>query len=68
MSIEWCTLHEADADEHWTTDVVGVIPALRHLDGTWEPIAGIDTFPQDRECAKANGIEPDRIVVWPVAS
>lgn len=59
----WCTLHESDADWHWTADLVGLIPALVRLDGSWESDG--DPQPQDRECAKAKHIEPGRIVDWP---
>lgn len=58
-----CSLHDEQADWHFTTDVIGVIPALVHLDGSWEPL-GL-ARPQDRACALANGIEPDRLVEWP---
>jgi len=64
LNEQLCALHESQGDWHWTTDVVGVIPALVHPDGSWEPMG--EARPHDRECAKAAGIEADRIVDWPV--
>jgi hypothetical protein len=62
----WCTLHESEDAWHWTTDLVGLIPAPVRPDGTWESLR--DPQPQDRACVAAQRIEPGRVVDWPVQS